>query len=172
MGHVYEKVFLFTVLLLVGLGLSGVQAQEAVTASGGNGAGSAGTISFTVGQVSYVTGSGAGGSVEQGVQQPYHISVVSGIEEATGIGLRALAYPNPATDLLTLEVTPSAEADLGPGFRGVSYLLYDMNGSLLQADRITASETRIVMSHLASSVYYLRVLKNDREIKTFKIIKN
>ena len=38
-------------VFLFGVGIAGVQAQEAVPAAGGNASGSGGTVSYTVGQV-------------------------------------------------------------------------------------------------------------------------
>jgi len=65
-------------LLLFGLGLTGLQAQESVNAAGGNASGSGGTVSYTVGQVVYTTKTGTNGSVAEGVQQAYEISDPTG----------------------------------------------------------------------------------------------
>ena len=57
-----------TILLLAAIiGTINAYAQQAVPASGGNATGSGGTASYTVGQVGYVTASGAGGTSQQGV---------------------------------------------------------------------------------------------------------
>ncbi len=85
-------------VLLLGLGLTGLQAQTSVNATGTNASGSGGTVSYSVGQVVYTTNTGASGSVAQGVQQPFEISIVTGIEEAKGINLSVSAYPNPTTE--------------------------------------------------------------------------
>jgi len=82
----YKKLKLSAVLLL-GLGLTGLQAQESVNATGGNASGSGGSASYSVGQVAYQTHTGTNGSVSEGVQQPFEISVVTAIEEAKGINL-------------------------------------------------------------------------------------
>jgi opacity protein-like surface antigen len=84
--------------------LSTVSAQTRVNATGGNASGSGGSASYSVGQVAYQTKTGSSGSVAEGVQQPYEISVVSGIEKAIGISLSVSAYPNPTTDFLQLKV--------------------------------------------------------------------
>ncbi|MEI6048762.1 MAG: hypothetical protein WCS03_07670 [Bacteroidota bacterium] len=39
------------------------------------------------------------GSAVQGVQQPFEISMVTGIEEASGISLEVMVYPNSLTDI-------------------------------------------------------------------------
>jgi hypothetical protein len=82
----YKKLIL-SALLLSGLGLTGLQAQEVIPAVGGNASGSGGSVSYSVGQVAYQTHTGTNGSVVEGVQQPYEISVLTAIEEAKNINL-------------------------------------------------------------------------------------
>ena len=152
-------------VLLLGLGLTGLQAQTSVNATGTNASGSGGTVSYSVGQVVYTTNTGASGSVAQGVQQPFEISVVTGIEEAKGINLSVSAYPNPTTDYLTLRID---EFEIS----NVSFQLYDMNGRLLQNEKITGNQTNIVMSNLLPTTYFMKVIQGNKEVKTYKIIKN
>lgn len=150
-------------ILLLGLGLTGLQAQESVNATGSNASGSGGSVGYSVGQVVYTTNTGTNGSVAQGVQQPFEISVVTGIEEAKGIHLSV--YPNPTTDYLTLEVKDFELSDL-------SYQMYDMSGKLLQNTNITVYQTSIAMSNLVPATYFVKVTRANKEVKTFKIIKN
>lgn len=152
-------------VLLLGLGLTGLQAQTSVNATGTNASGSGGSASYSVGQVVYTTNTGTSGSVAQGVQQPYEISVVTAIEEAKGINLSVSAYPNPTTDYLTLRIDEFEISNL-------SYQLYDMQGKLLQNEKITGNQTSIVMSNLVPATYFVKVIQNNKEVKTFKIIKN
>ena len=160
----YKKINLSAVLLL-GLGLTGLQAQESVNVTGGNASGSGGSVSYSVGQVVYTTNTGTNGSVAEGVQQPFEISVVTGLEEAKGINLSVLAYPNPTTDYLELKVESEKLKDL-------SYQLYDMTGKLLQNKKLTDSETQIDMSRFVPATYFVRVVAESKTIKEFKIIKN
>lgn len=160
----YQKLKLSALFFLLGLGLTGLQAQETVSATGGDASGSGGTVNYSVGQVVYTTHTGNNGSVAQGVQQAYEISVVTGIDE-TAINLAISAYPNPTTNFLTLKVD---NAELS----ALSFYLYDLNGSLIQSQKIKDNETRIEMSHLIVATYFIKVTKNNKEIKTFKIIKH
>lgn len=155
-------------LLLLFLGITGLYAQEAIPAAGGNASGSGGSVSYTIGQDAYNTIIGSNGSVAQGVQQPYEISVVTGLEEVNGIKLNITAYPNPATDFITLKV----EASTTPGIRSMSYQLSDISGKLLENKKLASNETSIDMKNLVSSIYFLKVTSNNKEIITFKIIKN
>ena len=160
----HKKLKLSAVLLL-GLGLTGLQAHTSINATGGNASGSGGSASYSVGQVVYTTNTRTNGSVAQGVQQPFEISVVTAIEEAKGINLSVSAYPNPTTDYLTLEVK---EFELS----NMSFQLYDMSGKLLQNEKITGNQTSIVMSNLVPATYFVKVIQDNKEVKTFKIIKN
>jgi hypothetical protein len=142
-----------------------IQAQNAIPASGGNDFGYGGSVSFTVGQTFYTTNPGTNGSVAQGVQQPYEISIVTGIEEAKDISLEILVYPNPATEFVKLKIENYEVQNL-------RFQLYDINGSLLQDNKVEDNETIIVMINYVSATYFLKVTDKNKVIKTFKIIKN
>lgn len=159
------KVIGVIALLTFAFSLSTVSAQTSVNATGGDALGSGGSASYSVGQVVYTTNTGTTGTLEQGVQQPYEISVVTGLEEVKGINLSLSAYPNPTTDFLQLEVESEKLKDL-------SFQLYDMNGKLLQSEKITGNQTSIVMSNLLPATYFVKVNQSNKEVKTFKIIKN
>lgn len=152
-------------VLLLGLGLTGLQAQESINATGSNASGGGGSVSYSVGQVAYQTHTETSGSVSEGVQQLFEISVVTAIEEAKGINLSVSAYPNPTTDYLTLRIDEFEISNL-------SFQLYDMNGKLLQSKKITGNQTSIVMSNLVPASYFVKVILGNKEVKTFKIIKN
>jgi len=160
-----HKQFKLSALLLLGLGLTGLKAQVAVPATGSNASGSGGLAGYSVGQVFYTCNIGTTGSVTHGVQQPYEISVVTQTEKATGINISLSAYPNPTKDVLTLKVNLSY-------FSNLSYQLYDIKGKLLQSQGIKSNETNIVMSSLVPSIYFVKVISENNELKTFKIFKN
>ena len=154
-----------TVVFLTGFSLTGLNAQQAITTSGGNASGSGGSISYSVGQIVFKTNSGSSGSVAQGVQQPYEISVVTGLEEANGINLVLSAFPNPASDYVILKVENYKTENL-------TYQLYDINGKLLLIRQISSVETLILMETLSIGSYFLKVSANTTELETLKIIKN
>jgi hypothetical protein len=60
--------------------------------------------------------------------------------------------------------------DYTPG--NFSYQLYDLNGKLLENKKLEKCETIISMDELARSVYFLKVIDNKTEVRTFKIVKN
>ena len=157
--------FTICTMLLFGIGLTGLQAQESIPTTGGDASGSGGIISYSVGQVVYSTSTGANGSVAQGVQQPYEIYVVSGIEQANGINIKCIVYPNPVTDYLQLKVENYQ-------FNNLAYQLFDTDGKMIKTEKIITVETKINTENIVQGSYLLRLIENDKAIKTFKIIKN
>ena len=145
-------------MLLVSFGL---RAQVSVNAAGGNATGDGGLVSFSVGQMAFSANVGTNGSVTEGVQQPYEISVLSVAEQAENINLSV--YPNPSTDYLYL--TTSDEIS------NLSYQLFDMNGRLLQSEKIVGNQTNINMQGLVSATYFVKVNQGNKTVKSFKIIK-
>ena len=144
--------------------ITGVKAQQGFTAAGGGASGSGGTAAYSVGQIVYTTNTGAGGSVAQGVQQPYEISIVLGLEDHQ-ISLNMKVYPNPTSDFLILNVGNFELSTL-------NFELFDVSGKLLESKKITSITETISMENLPSSTYFLKVTSNNEEVKTFKIIKN
>jgi len=144
--------------------ITGIKAQQGFTAAGGVASGSGGTAAYSVGQIVFTTNTGAGGSVAQGVQQPYEISIVLGLEDHQ-ISLNMKVYPNPTSDFLILNVGNFE-------FSTLNFELFDVSGKLLESKKITSITETISMENLPSSTYFLKVTSNNEEVKTFKIIKN
>lgn len=141
-----------------------VQGQQTIPATGGNASGSGGSVSYTVGQILSSTISGSNGSVVQGVQQPYEISVITAIGKADDFNLKCLVYPNPTAGKAKLIFET-------PDFENVRFRIFDLNGVLLQDKKVESNETEIYMENLSSSVYFLKVYNNNIEVKVFKIVK-
>ncbi len=154
------------IILTIMLQFVGLHAQESTTASGGEASGNGGTISYSVGQVVYGTHSGTTGSVSEGIQQPYEISVIIGLEE-TGINLNISAFPNPTTDYLILKIADDAHQE-----SRFTITLYDLNGRVIEQQVVVSNETAIDMASLNAATYILKVNNENQEVKTFKIIKN
>jgi hypothetical protein len=160
MGHLKTTLAAFFVLLAT----IELQAQESPTASGGDATGTEGSLSYTVGQVVYTTNTGSNGSVAQGIQQAFEISTTAGIEKIE-INIELVAYPNPTTNMLNLSIANYNNEKL-------TYLLYDMQGKLLDTKQVVNNSTTIGMQELPKSTYLLSLLDNNSLIKTFRIVKN
>ena len=144
------------------LGLGGLHAQESPTATGDEATGTGGTSSYSIGQVVYTTNTGTNGSVTQGVQQPFEISTMVGINK-TSINLELSVYPNPTNNYLTLKVEKT---------EGLTFQLYDLQGKIIESKAVSTTSTNINLKGQPTAIYFLNVVKNNQILKTFKIIKN
>lgn len=152
------------VFLFIGLWLNGLQAQQAIPATGGNASGSSGSISYSIGQIVYLSNTGSNGSVAEGVQHPFDISVV-GIRETIEISSLYSVYPNPTNNFLTLKIENFKAANL-------FYQLYNISGQLFDSKILSSDETKIEVGYLIPSIYFLKIFYDNKEIQIFKIIKN
>lgn len=158
------KRLIINALFLLSFGLTGLHAQEAFSAAGGNAGGTEGFASYTTGQVFYITYTGIDGSVAEGIQQPYDESGITAVGEKTGITLEISVFPNPVADNLVLTVEHGEPATL-------TFQLRDVKGNLVRNKIITDRLTIIEMGTLASSTYFLTVMQHDIPVKTFEIVK-
>jgi len=139
-------------------------AQQSLNAAGGDATGSNGKISYTIGQIDYVSATGSNGSVSQGVQQPFEIFTL-GTDDFPNIILQAIVYPNPTSSNINLIIENYSIDNL-------HYNLYDIQGRSIANQKITQQETNITMENLQNANYFLQVFDNNKTLKTFKIIKN
>lgn len=158
-----QKISFITYLLFLSLSSNFLLAQETTTSSGGNATGSNGNVSYTIGQVVYTTNTGTTGSLAQGVQQPFEIQTILGIDNFN-INLQMTVFPNPTTSWLQLDIK-------NYGFEKLNYQIFDINGKLVLQSKISTEATTICMENLSTNIYLLKVLDNNKEVKTFKIIK-
>jgi hypothetical protein len=159
--------YLFLILFLLFSGLSCLQAQEANVTTGGDFTGSGGKVSFSIGQTFYTTFPGVTGSLAQGVQQAYEISVVTGISPRKQINLRISVYPNPAPEYVMLKMEGFASAN----FPTMRYQLIGPDGRILSEEKILEKESKIRMRDYVSGAYFLKISDQNSEVQTFKIIK-
>jgi hypothetical protein len=137
--------------------------QETIPASGGDGTGTGGSSSYTVGQMVYTTNSGSGGTLSQGIQQSIEVFTLSN-PELTTVNLTAVTYPNPTSDYVVLAISDAKLIDL-------SFTLYNLQGRVVSQGQVSQSATHIDMQILSAGTYVLKVNQNNQELKTFKIIK-
>ena len=140
-----------------------LQAQETVPSTGGDASGAGGSSSYTIGQVVYTTNSGTNGSVSHGVQQPYEISIVTGVDEST-INLEMVVFPNPTTNYIQLKIENEVIENL-------KFQLIDLDGKIIETKVLVSKQTTINMNTLPKAIYFLNVLRNNQTIKSFKVIK-
>lgn len=138
------------------------QAQQNTVSAGGNGQSAAGSISYSVGQVAYISASGSNGNINQGVQQTYDIGVITGIEHTD---VEATVFPNPTAGNIQLEIKESNPQNF-------EYLLFDVSGKLLLSSPTVNTLNSISLDGMSSGIYTLAVHKNGLLYKSFRIIRN
>ncbi len=151
------------VLFITMLYLSGINAQQAFTASGGDAAGPGGSVSYSLGQLVYKTYFTESFSVAEGVQQPYEISVLTGIPEITSGQLNCQVFPNPTNGKITLKTEAFNDKDL-------TYKLLTNNGIQINHQKISDMDTSIDLRDLPPGTYILGVYEKDVMVAHFKII--
>jgi len=153
------------ILLITICGVAVTNAQQAISTAGGEASGAGGTASFTAGQPDYIYLASNNGSVMQGIQQPFDVQTVTRAEFVKDVTLVCEAYPNPVNDLLVLKIQRDKLDNL-------SYSLMDVNGRVLEENIIDKTENAISLKEYSQGTYFLTVIDNNKELKTFKIIKN
>lgn len=138
------------------------KAQSNTVSSGGNANGSGGTVSYSIGQIDYISSNGSNGSINQGVQQPYEIFSISGLDEFNQLFNIAIG-PNPTTDLLYLSVKEHIE--------NLSFSLVDLNGKELCQRHSLFEKAEIDMSAYPAGTYMLTIYKLNSSIQSYKILK-
>ena len=137
-------------------------AQQAATASGGSATGSGGSIVYSIGQMAYNASVGTNGSVSQGVQQPYEISVVLELDEVVESAINLKIYPNPTNTVVNIDIPFSFEKS--------KVSIVDVNGRTVLN---TTSDVRSIdVSALTDGVYMLSLELDDVLINKKIIIAN
>lgn len=157
------KTTLFTLsLFLVSFSIQ-VSGQETLNTGGTNMSGTAGNVTASLGQIFYETTPSSAGNITTGVQQPYEITATLGVD-ITEISLNLTIFPNPTADILNLKM----------GFKDYNkyrYDIFDSSGKLLASQPILQAQTQIIMSSYPASIYLLKVSKEGKTIKIFKVLK-
>jgi hypothetical protein len=75
-----------------------------------------------------------------------------------------VVFPNPASDHLIIRTDKEQHENL-------YFQLYDLSGKIILQDRIRETETTIPLNHLRSAVYLLRIIEGNRQVRSFKVVK-
>lgn len=142
-----------------------VVAQSAFVPMGGTSVGSAGSVTYSLGQVAVQSASNGDKSVLEGVQQPYEIQTV-GIDDYPGITLEAVVYPNPTQNCVLLRISNFKIPE-----QGLAAQLYDANGKMLEIYTVSDILTQFNLSKYPAATYQLLLMDRNRLLKTFKVIR-
>jgi hypothetical protein len=155
--------FKFLIAALVSLPILS-RGQERALSSGATVTGSNGEVSYSIGLIDYVQGTGAGGSVSLGLQQPLEIFAV-GISDQKIVRLEMKAYPNPVHSLLNLQIQNKEAAPY-------RYVMKSIDGKIIKDAVIYAEVTEISFDEWDAGIYLIEVFNQSESIQLFKIIKH
>jgi hypothetical protein len=136
-----------------------VSAQEVVSTQGDSYSNGSGSIDFTLGEVIIATGTDGTNDLTQGFHQTNWNFL--GVEDFAP-NYEAIIFPNPTEDVLNIKTSM---------FENVTYTLYDAQGKLVLQDILSAEQTPIQVSQLATGAYSLTLNNDTQNLKTFKLIK-
>jgi hypothetical protein len=136
-------------------------AQHDVVAGGGNASSTAGSISYSIGQVVYTNESNASGSIQLGVQQPYTVTPIAVHEpwRALAVGL----YPNPTRGQILIEM---------PEFiSGITASIFDMGGSLVEQFPLQSAKTLLSAEEWPAGQYIIQLIDASGNTSQYKLVK-
>jgi hypothetical protein len=136
-------------------------AQSGTGAAGGDGSGTGGSVSYTIGLTSYSNAATSSALVTEGIQQPYEIFILGSLPTH----FKASVFHNPTNDYVILNVENNP-------LQNLSYALVDITGKVISTKSIIENQTQIPMKSLHSSTYFLNLLMGGKKAKSFQIIKN
>ncbi len=139
-------------------------AQQSVNVLGGNTTGIGGSVSYSVGQLTYTLISNSTGTINQGVQIPYEITTL-GTDDFSTIVLQIKVFPNPTQSNVVLKISDFPLENL-------FYKITDFNGKKIISEKILNFETPILLENQQLGIYFITVYQENQTLKTFKIIKN
>jgi hypothetical protein len=159
-----SKIAKLSTVLLFWVSFNSLYAQQNQLTSGGNAIGNGGSLSYSIGQLAFNSLTGTSGNLIQGNQQPFEISIITGVDDLIGLEYSISVYPNPSTTNLSLNIENFQNENL-------NYQLFNINGQLIDNQKIVTGETAIDMKNLIPATYLLIIIRQETPIKTFKIIK-
>lgn len=122
-------------------------------------------MSHSIGQIFVDSqSSGTDDSVNQGVQQPIELLTL-GLEEDLLLIASTKVFPNPTSNKIQVRLELEDLSNL-------YYQIYDINGKFIQSKKILDFTTEVQLSQLPTSVYFLKIMRNNKLLKTFKLLKN
>jgi hypothetical protein len=130
-----------------------------VSASG-EGTGSGGGVSYSVGQTFYIANAGSTGSENQGMQQPYEVSVVFIAKEVA------------INQILVTQNANGLSIDLeNPNSAKFSYQILNLNGEILAENSLHEVHNLISMDSYSHMIYYIKISRNGNLLKSFQVNK-
>ncbi len=132
--------------------------QQGEVVTGGDISGISGSVSFTIGQIDYIS-FGNTMNISEGLQQVYD-KLIDIVDDKISITI----WPNPVMNQLHIQV-------MDPVGSGIMFQLFTIDGMLLESSITSGNQIVIGMKKYAAAMYILRVthVKKTVSFKTIKI---
>ncbi len=157
-----KKILLLGGLFICGLNLYG---QRAPSSAGGEAESLSGTVSYSVGQLFTDATTHATGSITEGVQQPFEITVITATNKPEINYVQADVFPNPTTGVAILQIDQANSGTLIAE-------IYNQQGVFIHESLILETKNTIHMENYPNGLYLIRVKEKNQLLKVLKIIKN
>ncbi len=159
MKNHFFPILIISIFLMI---TQNIHAQEVVASAGNNHETGEMSISWTLGETVIETYSSADMILTQGFQQP--VIVVSTMTEEPDLEFQFTAFPNPTSADVTISTNTGQTQSL-------KYRIYDVQGRLVSSNNLLGTETRVAFDDLQPGTYFLKITRNEKPVKTFKIMK-
>lgn len=137
--------------------------QAGLSAGGGNASSTGASVSFTIGQLDFVSQSNNNGSFNQGVQQPFEWFTIVSIDEATSIDGLSI-FPNPTRGEIFVNLNTAKDK--------VVVRVYDALGKFIFSQTLNNPQNRMELGALANGAYYIHFnSENGLQNEVIKVIK-
>lgn len=158
-SRIIKTWFCLSFLFLNGLSSFG---QRNTVSAGGDAEGANGSVSYSVGQAFYISAEGENGNINPGLQQPFEVGVITGIEHTD---IRAVVFPNPTAGQIQLQF----DSDSYTHYKAE---LMDGAGRLISAKDELKPNNNFSFEMAPNGIYTLTVYRDEKLIKSFRIVKN
>ena len=157
MKKIYTSIFtIFTTLTFAQTNTLQVVGSAGNTATSGNT-----QLTWTIGETIVNTASNTNNVLTQGFNQG--TLIITAIDDLKGMSVSI--QPNPTSDFAIINLDDQ-------NISKAQYTLTDLNGKVIQQNKIVNKQTSVSFQELANATYFVQVLTNNQKAKTFKIIKN
>jgi len=136
---------------------------ELVSAAGEHYENTSYQLDWSIGEIAVETYSNASYVLTQGFHQNTY--TVTSVDKLAFSDADMKAYPNPASDFITIESSDDTQKEL-------TVELSDIQGKVYLIEKYTATKKKVNLEHFSKGIYFLNVKSEGKTIKSFKIIKN
>lgn len=127
--------------------------------------GNGGNISYSLGQFADGFYSDKLHSINQGVQQPFEITINDVRPVPGSSDINIFAFPNPTSGKIIIESKGTASLLS-------KYLLSDELGNKMESGEIHKNTLEIDISHYNSNIFFLIIESNGQPVRIIKLIKH